>query len=209
MQFLTSLFGETGNAVITTALALGIVLVLIVLGLWVLKVTMKSTSTLGRGRARRLTVVDQLQVDPRRQLLIVRRDDVEHLILTGGPQDLVVETGIEVQRPAAPARRPGVVPETVDTPTTPVPPRSQMEKLKEMARPDGLRRSRSLRHTGLLRPISTMEPAIVPVPPMAGDNSGRYEQDSATRPRSIDDKGRTGLGSGLGATPGASRDTIS
>ena len=207
MQFLTSLFGENGNTVITTVLALGIVLVLVVLGLWVLKVTMKSTSTLGRGRARRLTIVDQLQVDARRQLLIVRRDDVEHLILTGGPQDLVVETGIEVQRPAALARRPGMMPEAIDTPAAP--PRSQMEKLKEMARPDGLRRSRSLRHTGLLRPISTMEPAIVPVPPMAGDNSGRNEQDSATRPRSIDDKGRTGLGTGLGATPGASRDSIS
>ena len=83
MQFLTSLFGENGNTVITTVLALGIVLVLVVLGLWVLKVTMKSTSTLGRGRARRLTIVDQLQVDARRQLLIVRRDDVEHLILSG------------------------------------------------------------------------------------------------------------------------------
>jgi flagellar protein FliO/FliZ len=209
MQFLTSLFGETGNAVITTALALGIVLVLIVLGLWVLKLTMKSTSTLGRGRARRLTVVDQLQVDSRRQLLIVRRDDVEHLILTGGPQDLLLETGIEVQRPAAPTKRPGSMPESTESPAPASAPRSQMEKLKEMAGPDGPRRPRSLRHTGLLRPISTMEPAK----PMAGDNSGRFERDSATRPTSIEDKGRSGLGTGLGtgfgATPGASRDTLS
>ena len=36
--------------------------------------------------------------------MIIRRDNVEHLIMTGGPQDLVIETGIAV---AEHARRAG------------------------------------------------------------------------------------------------------
>ncbi len=43
---------------------------------------------------RRLEVVDQANVDGRRRLILVRRDDVEHLIMTGGPVDVVIETGI-------------------------------------------------------------------------------------------------------------------
>ena len=43
---------------------------------------------------KRLDVVDQATVDGRRKLVLVRRDDVEHLIMTGGPVDVVIETGI-------------------------------------------------------------------------------------------------------------------
>ena len=43
---------------------------------------------------RRLGIIEQANVDGRRRLLLVRRDDVEHLVMTGGPVDLVIETGI-------------------------------------------------------------------------------------------------------------------
>ena len=43
---------------------------------------------------RRLEVVDQANVDGRRRLVLIRRDEVEHLIMTGGPVDVVIETGI-------------------------------------------------------------------------------------------------------------------
>jgi len=43
---------------------------------------------------RRLDVIEQANVDGRRRLLLIRRDDVEHLIMTGGPVDVVIETGI-------------------------------------------------------------------------------------------------------------------
>jgi len=46
--------------------------------------------------ARRLEVIDQASVDAKRRLILIRRDDVEHLLLTGGPVDLVVETGIAI-----------------------------------------------------------------------------------------------------------------
>ena len=38
-------------------------------------------------------------MDRTRRLVLIRRDDVEHLIMTGGPVDVVIETGI-----AAPLR---------------------------------------------------------------------------------------------------------
>jgi hypothetical protein len=47
----------------------------------------------------RLDVVEQSNVDGRRRLLLIRRDDVEHLIMTGGPVDMVIETGIKPERP--------------------------------------------------------------------------------------------------------------
>ncbi|MEN2494669.1 MAG: hypothetical protein TECD_00575 [Hyphomicrobiaceae bacterium hypho_1] len=43
---------------------------------------------------KRLDVVDQIAIDGRRRLFLVRRDSVEHLIMTGGPTDVVIETSI-------------------------------------------------------------------------------------------------------------------
>ncbi len=192
MQFLTTLLGESAGTIVTSVLALGIVLVLIVLGLWVLKLVTRSTGTVGRGRNRRLSVIDHMQVDAKRQLLIIRRDNVEHLILTGGPQDVVVESGIPVDRPPMPSQRPAQheVPSPVPTLTKP-----EIERLREFVRPAAARKSPSLRHTGLLRPVSVMEPppSIIPMPPMTGDNSGRAKADSATTAQGTDN-GRTALG---------------
>jgi hypothetical protein len=47
-----------------------------------------------RGRQPRLAVMDVASVDARRRLVLVRRDNVEHLILIGGPNDLIVEPTI-------------------------------------------------------------------------------------------------------------------
>ncbi len=46
---------------------------------------------------KRLDVVDHQSIDGRRRLVLVRRDDVEHLIMTGGPVDVVIETGISAR----------------------------------------------------------------------------------------------------------------
>jgi flagellar protein FliO/FliZ len=45
----------------------------------------------------RLGISEQAAVDSRRRLVLVRRDNVEHLIMTGGPVDVVIETGIAVE----------------------------------------------------------------------------------------------------------------
>lgn len=49
-----------------------------------------------KGRRRRLAMVETMMVDNRRRLVLVRRDGREHLLLIGGTQDVVVETGIVV-----------------------------------------------------------------------------------------------------------------
>lgn len=45
-------------------------------------------------KARRLGLVESTSLDGRRRLVLVRRDDVEHLIMTGGPVDVLIETNI-------------------------------------------------------------------------------------------------------------------
>ena len=48
----------------------------------------------GRGRQPRLAVIDAAMVDGRRRLVLIRRDNVEHLLIIGGPTDVVVEQNI-------------------------------------------------------------------------------------------------------------------
>lgn len=48
----------------------------------------------GRARQPRLGIVDVYDLDRQRQLILLRRDNVEHLLLVGGPNDVVVETNI-------------------------------------------------------------------------------------------------------------------
>jgi flagellar protein FliO/FliZ len=47
-----------------------------------------------RGRQPRIAVIDHASVDGRRRLILVRRDNVEHLLMVGGPTDVVVEANI-------------------------------------------------------------------------------------------------------------------
>ena len=197
MQFITSLIGGSGNSLLTALFALGIVLVLIVLGVWLLKLLLAASSRATRGRNPRLAVVESLTLDPKRQLLIIRRDNVDHLILTGGQQDLVIETGIAVDevaaapptrrpipmvaarkpapgapQPTPPARKPGpaaaIAPAVAPAPKPPSPveptaaPGTVLAELQKQGRPTGQRAHLSLRHTGLLRPISEMELPVSP-----------------------------------------------
>jgi Flagellar biosynthesis protein, FliO len=47
-------------------------------------------------RGSRLGVTEFHEIDKMRRLVLVRRDGVEHLVMIGGPQDLVIETNIDV-----------------------------------------------------------------------------------------------------------------
>lgn len=55
---------------------------------------MSLSSDRGRARQPRLGIVDVYDLDRQRQLILLRRDNVEHLLLVGGPNDVVVETNI-------------------------------------------------------------------------------------------------------------------
>lgn len=67
------------------------------LGVWIVRQSLGAGS--GPPVHQRLALVDTVVVDARRKLLLIRRDNVEHLIMTGGPVDVVVETGINVSVP--------------------------------------------------------------------------------------------------------------
>jgi hypothetical protein len=47
-----------------------------------------------RGRQPRLAVIDAASVDGRRRLVLIRRDNIEHLLMIGGPSDVVIEQNI-------------------------------------------------------------------------------------------------------------------
>ena len=73
-----------------------------------------------RGRQPRLAVIDAAAVDGRRRLILIRRDNVEHLLMIGGPSDVVVEANIV--RAAAPARdAPGQRPQSQAAPADALP----------------------------------------------------------------------------------------
>jgi flagellar protein FliO/FliZ len=98
-----SLFGAEMPLLIKFILAFLIVLGLIGAAAWAVR--RFGAGRLGganaRGRQPRLAVVDYASVDARRRLILVRRDNVEHLLMIGGPTDVVVEPNI-VRAVAAP-----------------------------------------------------------------------------------------------------------
>jgi flagellar protein FliO/FliZ len=55
-----------------------------------------------KGGTRRIEVVEIVPIDSKRRLALIRRDQTEHLILLGSTGDLIVETGIDPVRAAAP-----------------------------------------------------------------------------------------------------------
>ncbi len=182
MQFITGLFGGSGNTVLTMVFALAAVIVLILLVVWLLKVVMNVSSNGVRTRNRRLAVVDTLVLDQKRQLMIIRRDNVEHVILTGGAQDGVVETGIPVAEAPAPQplRRqvaptaPAPAPALRKEPATPAPaveavrpapvvpkgaPDTLLEHLQNSGHAGDRKTRVSLRRTGLMRQTPAPESA--------------------------------------------------
>lgn len=116
-----TLFGSEMPLAARFFIAFLIVLALIGLTAWLVRrfgANRLGTST--RGRQPRLAVIDAATVDGRRRLVLIRRDNIEHLLMIGGPTDLVVEPNIvravaardvvrEPARPSAPAE-PGARP---------------------------------------------------------------------------------------------------
>ena len=72
------------------------VLALIGVAAWLVRrfATNRLGANTNRGRMPRLAVIDAAAVDGRRRLVLVRRDNMEHLIMIGGPTDIVVESNI-------------------------------------------------------------------------------------------------------------------
>lgn len=91
---------DYATALLWTVVALIVLLVLLVAIRIVRGLSVGTFVSGGRHRKARLAVMDATAVDSHRRLILVRRDDVEHLILIGGPTDVVVEQNIRMVQPA-------------------------------------------------------------------------------------------------------------
>ena len=104
----------------------------------------------GRNRKARLAVMDATPIDAHRSLVLVRRDEVEHLILIGGNSDLVIEPDI---RAGLAARRP--------------PPDLQIEEPKAHAPPPPPAQQPAPRPQPPAPPVLKEPPPPRPAPPAA------------------------------------------
>ena len=106
------------RAIVWTLLALVVLVIVLVIVKLIRSMTFGTFVAGGRNRKTRLAVMDATAVDSHRRLVLVRRDDIEHLLLIGGPTDVVVERDIRLAAPrrptltgggqeTAPARKPG------------------------------------------------------------------------------------------------------
>jgi flagellar protein FliO/FliZ len=64
---------------------------------WALKKSGVAGAVMTAPSRRRLRIVEFIQIDARRRLVLVRRDDKEHLLVLGHESELVVEAGIPAQ----------------------------------------------------------------------------------------------------------------
>ena len=87
-----------GATIFQTILALGFVIILLLalaygikrLGL-IARVTVKKDDN----QKQRLNIVEILPVDAKRRLVLIRRDNKEHLIMLGAERDLLIEQNID------------------------------------------------------------------------------------------------------------------
>ena len=93
---LETVFGQNMPPAAKFLIAFVVVLALIALTAWLVRrfASDRFGASAARGRQPRLAVIDAAAVDSRRRLVLVRRDNVEHLLMIGGPSDIVVEPNI-------------------------------------------------------------------------------------------------------------------
>lgn len=73
---------------------LALLVALLVAGLWTARrLRLLPATALPRGRERRLAIVARTPIDARRHLVLVRRDDREHLLLLAPEGALLIEAG--------------------------------------------------------------------------------------------------------------------
>lgn len=124
----------------------------------------------GRQRQPRLGIVDTYDLDRQRQLVLIRRDNVEHLLMVGGASDVVVESNIV--RGASRSTTP-IFNETVPQ-DRPLPPFETLVPPSEPALRAGeeIRRSAPVPELGEPLPVVPMRPVQIPVETAAATSAG-------------------------------------
>nr|WP_306267536.1 flagellar biosynthetic protein FliO [Pararhizobium sp. IMCC3301] len=94
-EYLLQFMSEEAAMGVQFLLALLVVLILFGVFVWFLRLITGKRRSNPPQRQNRLAILDRAQIDETRSLLLVRRDDVEHLVMIGGPSDVVVEANID------------------------------------------------------------------------------------------------------------------
>jgi flagellar protein FliO/FliZ len=126
-----NLFGAEIPLVIQLCLVFLIVLGLIGAVAWA--APLFGSRRLGRAGSPRLSVIDSASVDRHRRFILIRRDNVEHLLMIGGSTDVIVESNIQYataaplevpmpRSPASPKPLPNAIPQ-LDKGSTPLLPK--------------------------------------------------------------------------------------
>ncbi|MGB3645324.1 MAG: hypothetical protein WBA15_12685 [Mesorhizobium sp.] len=134
MDWLDGIAGpDFARAVLWTVVALIVLVIVLVIVRLIRSMTFGTFVAGGRNRKTRLAVMDATAIDSHRRLVLVRRDDIEHLLLIGGPTDVVVERDIRMVAPRRPAATAGGPPPSAaqkphgsQPPPSPQPPRSTL-----------------------------------------------------------------------------------
>jgi flagellar protein FliO/FliZ len=183
-----SIVGTEGSLVVRFVVAFVIVLALIGITFWLIRRFggARVGSAAQRGRAPRLAVIDAAAVDGRRRLVLVRRDNVEHLLMIGGPSDIVIEQNIVR---AVPVNAPRDVPTPRASGMSEAPPRAAAEPQRAQAFEDDAwpQQPEPAARPSVSRPDLTLRPrAIEPRQAEPRQAEPRYVEPRPLEPRSFE-----------------------
>jgi flagellar protein FliO/FliZ len=100
-QWIVDIVGESLAPIVWVALVAVVVCLLAIVVIMLARKAFGGAVGGGfKGRAPRLAIMDVARIDEKRRLILVRRDEVEHLVLVGGQTDLLLEGNI-LRLPAA------------------------------------------------------------------------------------------------------------
>lgn len=165
LDWLDGLAGPQYTRAILWTLAALVLLVVVLLVVRLIRGMTAGTYVAGgRSRKTRLSVMDATAVDSHRRLVLVRRDDVEHLLLIGGPTDVVVERDIRLVA----ARRPVLTGEPAQQQRPAQPPSAPATGKQAPAHPPAAHHHASDRETAPpSKPASRYTPVAAPAAPRA------------------------------------------
>jgi hypothetical protein len=135
MRFLLDLFG---GSPLLYAGAIVLFLAAIVLGLKLLEL-LGALAARRRPSRPRLELIESARIDRHRKVVLIRRDNVEYTLLTGGPEDLILEAGVPVR--FAEAARPHGNPVTAPVEPTAQRPMAPAAATQELAPEPALTRA--------------------------------------------------------------------
>ncbi len=180
-----TLFGSEMPLAARFFIAFLVVLALIGLTAWLVR--RFGANRLGgaaRGRQPRLAVIDAATIDGRRRLVLIRRDNVEHLLMIGGPTDVVVEPNIVRAVGARDlAREPGRVSVATEPATRQTPNGDGSWPLQPMSEPTPIPAPRPSRSSATEEPWLPPEPGARarPTDSLTGQNLTGLAAELSTR----------------------------